>query len=596
MKIVGIFYTTTVKMFSGLYDQVKTTFVNVIKPKEDKLYPDSSKIPEFHEYRQRSIIGLDQPAFIERKQTTEIALSGPVGLGKLQTTPRDMYLKGPVERYDFCTELLDATPGPFPLECLQNEFLRQGGQRTGTLYPSQGTLAFWNSKKKWLHVKQEIETIISGTLDTRPVAKEEAMKGFYGVGLGQPAEPIAPQHGVEVFWFTHHTDITMPTTFLGRRIRSMISYLNTSTSESGSLIFFTSLITDKWSQAKFRVNSMNGFSLYFNSHMTRVYNNKMESNGVELASLHNGGNVTSTSNVIPMRPDINRLAGYLYYPKGMAYYKLEAECPEFGPGFNEIPQGNLQLTQEPFAPMVSFEVERNPQIYGCDYPLCDRRFGGFKMKWEQDGWGGPSLQFRGESVDQMQFPLRKNYMSFPSSRCSIKTKFSLKYSSFMTITMLITIRSCPKQGQIALPLTFSGKTGCTLFAKPVSDREVTLNLGSLDGKLVTQDGPVIQRSVPTMIVFRVLRKNEMDSNSIYAIQVGAASVIDLQKNPENKKILRQSGALALPGLLEGEPLYLRIQSENMAFDFFWLHMFDYSVEADKLYRESRADWGYLPSV
>jgi len=583
-------------MFSDLYEQVKTTFVNVIKPREDTLYPDSSKVPQFHDYKERSIIGLDRPALQQRKQTLDIALSGPIGLGKLQTTTRDMYLKGPVERYDFCTELLDSTPGPFPLECLQNEFIRQGGQRTGSLYPSQTNLAHWNSKKKWLHVKQEIENIITATLDTRPIAKEEAMKGFYGVGLGQPAEPIAPQEGVEIFWFSHHIDVTMPTTFLGRRIRSMIPYLNTNTFEPGSIVFFTSLITDKWSQSQFRVNSLNGFSLYFNSHMTRVYNNKMESNANELASLHNGGNATSTSNVIPMRPDINRLSGYLYYGKGITYYKLEAECPEFGPGWKEIPRGNLQLVQEPFAPMVSFEIERSPQTWGCDYPLCDRRFGGFKMKWEQDGWGGPSLQFRGESVDQMQFPLRKNYMSFPSSKCSIKSKFSLHYSSFMTLTMLITIRSCPKTNEISLPFTFTGNTGCALFTRHVSEKEVTLNIGSLDGKIATSDGPVLRRSVPTLIVFRVLRKNEMDPASINGIQIGAAELGDLQKVPETRKVLRQSSPLVLPGLTSNDPLYLRIQSENMAFDLFWIHMFDYKIENELLYREARADWGYLPSI
>ena len=585
-----------VKMFSDLYEQVKTTFVNVIKPREDTLYPDSSKVPQFQDYKERSIIGFDRPALQQRKHATDIALSAPIGLGKLQTTTRDMYLKGPVERYDFCTELLDSTPGPFPLECLQNEFIRQGGQRTGSLYPSEKNLAHWNSKKKWLHVKQEIENIITGTLDTRPIAKEEAMKGFYGVGLGQPAEPIAPQNGVEIFWFSHHTDITMPTTFLGRRIRSMIPYLNTNTFEPGSLVFFTSLITDKWSQSQFRVNSLNGFSLYFNSHMTRVYNNKMESNANELTSLHNGGNATSTSNVIPMRPDINRLSGYLYYGKGVTYYKLEAECSEFGPGWKEIPQKNLQLVQEPFAPMVSFEIERSPQTWGCDYPLCDRRFGGFKMKWEQDGWGGPSLQFRGESVDQMQFPLRKNYMSFPSSKCSIKSKFSLRYSSFMTLTMLITIRSCPKKNEVALPLSLAGNTGCTLFTRHVSEKEVTLNIGSLDGKLVTQDGPVLRRGLPTLIVFRVLRKNEMDPASINGLQIGAAELGDLQKVPETRKVLRQSSPLVLPGLTSNEPLYLRIQSENMAFDLFWIHMFDYKVENELLYREARADWGYLPSI
>ena len=583
-------------MFSDLYEQVKTTFVNVIKPREDTLYPDSSKVPQFHDYKERSIIGLDRPALQQRKQTTDVALSGPIGIGKLQTSTRDIYLKGPVETYDFCTELLDSTPGPFPLECLQNEFIRQGGQRTGTLYPNQTNLAHWNSKKKWLHIKQEIENIITGTLDTRPIAKEEAMKGFYGVGLGQPAEPIAPQNGVEIFWFTHHTDITMPTTFLGRRIRSMIPYLNTNTFESGSLVFFTSLITDKWSQSQFRVNSLNGLSLYFNSHMTRVYNNKMESNANELASLHNGGNTTSTSNVIPMRPDINRLSGYLYYGKGVTYYKLEAECPEFGPGWKEIPQGNLQLVQEPFAPMVSFEIERSPQTWGCDYPLCDRRFGGFKMKWEQDGWGGPSLQFRGESVDQIQFPLRKNYMSFPSSKCCIKSKFSLHYSSFMTLTMLVTIRSCPKTNEIALPLSFAGNTGCTLFTRHVSEKEVTLNIGSLDGKIATSDGPVLRRDVPTLIVFRVLRKNEMDPNSINGLQIGAAELGDLQKVPETRKVLRQSSPLALPNLTVNDPLYLRIQSENMAFDLFCIHIFDYKVENELLYREARADWGYLPSI
>jgi hypothetical protein len=226
-------------MFSGLYNQVKTTFVNVIKPREDTLYPDSSKIPEFHEYRQRAVIGLDRPAFIERKQTTEIALSVPEGSGKIQTSARDIYLKGPVERYDFCTELLDSTPGPFPLQCLQNEFIRQGGQRTGSLYPVEANLAHWNSKKKWLHVKQEIERIILGTLEQRPQVKEQSMKEFYGVGLGKSAEPVEPQNGVEIFWFTHNVDITKPTTFLGRRIRPMIPFLDTKTVDPCSIIFQT---------------------------------------------------------------------------------------------------------------------------------------------------------------------------------------------------------------------------------------------------------------------------------------------------------------------------------------------------------------------
>jgi hypothetical protein len=58
-----------------------------------------------------------------------------------------------------------------------------------------------------------------------------------------------------------------------------------------------------------------------------------------------------------------------------------------------------------------------------------------------------------------------------------------------------------------------------------TDKEVVLNIGTLDGKLVSLDGPVIQRSVPTLIVFRVLRKNEMDANS--SIQKRNPKFIDL---------------------------------------------------------------------
>jgi hypothetical protein len=166
----------------------------------------------------------------------------------------------------------------------------------------------------------------------------------------------------------------------------------------------------------------------------------------------------------------------------------------------------------------------------------------------------------------------------------------------MTLTMLITIRSCPKTNEISLPFTFAGNTGCTLFTRNLSEKEVTLNIGSLDGKIATSDGPVLRRSVPTLIVFRVLRKNETDPASIIGIQIGAAELGDLQKVPETRKILRQSTPLALPNLTVNDPLYLRIQSENMAFDLFWLHIFDYKVENEQLYREARADWGYLPSI
>jgi hypothetical protein len=579
-------------MFSGLFEQVKQTFISsYTNPREDS-YETSKKDIE-QQYTQRAIIGLDPHALNHRKISQHVALDPAKQHGKLQTSVRDIYLRGPVEQYDFCSELLDSTPPPFSLECLQTEFIRQGGQHTGRLYPNNGNLSFWNSKKKWLHVKDEIQNIISQTLSDKAEIRESAMLHFFGVGIGKQPLAIEPQYGVEHFWFTHHTDITKPTTFVGRRIRPGISTIDAITTESASIVFFTSVIANKPVQAQYRVSSFNGFSLYFNSPMTRVYNNRMVMDTSELASLHNGGTAAVNSSLITLTTDVNRLSGFLYYEKGRAYYKLEILSDEFGPGWKEIPGTHLQMTREPFAPMISFEIEQAPGTFGADYPFCDRRLSGFKMKWEQEGWGGPSLQYRGESVDQMQFPLRKNYFSFPSSKCSIRSKFSVRFSSFMTLSMLITMRSCPKDGQVAMPLTLSGKISPTLFVRGIGEKEATVNIGLFNGPQ-TKDGPIIKRGIPTLLVFRILRKKETDISSIDSVQIGGASVIDLQQNPDVRKILRQSSALALPGLVTDEPAYFRIQSENMGFDLFWLHLFDYKLEGENLYREARADWGYLP--
>ena len=359
-------------MFSGLYEQVKQTFSNsFVKPREDSY--ETSKQQAENEYIQRAIIGIDRPALHDRAVSQDIALTPSSQYGLLQVNSRDIFLKGPVEQYDFCAELLDSTPSPFSLECLQSEFIRQGGQRTGSLYPSQANLALWNSKKKWLHVKEEIQNLISHTLSPKPEQRNSAMLQFFGVGLGKEPVILEPQYGVEHFWFTHHLDITKPTTFLGRRIRPGIALIDSVTTDPASLVFFTSVIANKRVQAQYRVSSFNGFSLYFNSPMTRVYNNKMVMDTKELASLHNGGDAAINSSLITLTTDINRLSGFLYYDKGRAYYKLEILCDELGPGWKEIPYTHLQMTQEPFAPMISFEIEKTPGVYGCDYPFCDKR-------------------------------------------------------------------------------------------------------------------------------------------------------------------------------------------------------------------------------
>lgn len=566
-------------MFSGLYDQLNQTYRD-----------ETTKYPVFQHHRERVILGLDTHANGERNITISNAIEAIPHYGLLKSSTRDVYLRGTVEKYDFCTELLDSTPGPFPLECLQNEFIRHGGQNTGVFFPSNETLAFWNSKKRWSEVKNVLQNLVTQTLSHDIRIRDKAMKDFYGVGVQKESLGIEPEHGVEVFWFTHHIDITKPTTFIGRRIRPTIPFLNTTISESGSFIFFTSIVSNTHSSAKYKINSTGGFSLYFNHPITRVYNNKSLSTSSELASLHNGSSITLESNLISLTPNINRLSGYVYYGKGSTYYKIDIQSNEFGPEWKEIPYTHLQMIQEPFAPMISFEVERSPQTWGCDYPLCDKRLSGFKMKWENDGWGGPSIQYRGESIDQKQFPLRKNCLSFPSSKCAIRSKFSIRISSFTTLTLLLTIQSDVKSTSV--PFSLWGPAGSpSLHMKSVGNGFVSVNVGTFSG-VITRDGPLLEIGYPYLITFTMIRKTELDP--IEGIQIGAARASFLQGNPNVNTIMKYSSIIKLPDLMSTEPAYFKIQSESMAFDLFWIHLFDYKLENGNLYRESRADWGYLP--
>jgi hypothetical protein len=150
-------------------------------------------------------------------------------------------------------------------------------------------------------------------------------------------------------------------------------------------------------------------------------------------------------------------------------------------------------------------------------------------------------------------------------------------------------------GKVAKPLSLWGPGGSpTLHMKSLGKGFVSVNIGTYNGKHITTDGPILQRGYPYLITLNMNRKNELDPLSLESVNIGAARVMDLQKNPDVMKIIKQSSNIILPDMISQEPTYFKIQSEHMAFDLFWIHLFDYKLKEENLYREARADWGYLP--
>jgi hypothetical protein len=138
-----------------------------------------------------------------------------VEMTALNFAARDLCLKqGTMEEYDFCDELKDGSPAPFALECLQKHFLKNGGQATGTEYPTERNKALWDQLGTWKAVREKVDRLKAALRAADEGVQRRALAAFLGIRR----ESYAPKQigripGIETFWFNSGNN-----TFLGRRL------------------------------------------------------------------------------------------------------------------------------------------------------------------------------------------------------------------------------------------------------------------------------------------------------------------------------------------------------------------------------------------
>jgi hypothetical protein len=126
-------------------------------------------------------------------------LSASAANGGLQYAARDLCLnKGALDEFDFCTELMDNTVGPFELDCLQKQFMRMGGQKAGVSYPNAGNIGFYNKFSKWADVKRYIQELLDKTKSQDRKTQEYGMYEFYGIRMQHKRNPLP--YGPEIAW------------------------------------------------------------------------------------------------------------------------------------------------------------------------------------------------------------------------------------------------------------------------------------------------------------------------------------------------------------------------------------------------------------
>ncbi len=169
----------------------------------------------FKVYQERAAIPMDATAIKTGKITITDALnsfsrvqdmSTSNANGGLQIAARDLCLnKGAIDEFDFCTELMDNTAGPFTLDCLQKQFMRMGGQKAGQSFPNAGNIAFYNKFSKWSEVKRYIQGLLDKTKSQDRKTQEYGMSEFYGIKMQNKQKPLP--YGPEIAYRT--SDMTV---------------------------------------------------------------------------------------------------------------------------------------------------------------------------------------------------------------------------------------------------------------------------------------------------------------------------------------------------------------------------------------------------
>jgi hypothetical protein len=192
------------------------TLLQALRAGSDNDYTSSlAQQKAFKVYQERAAIPMDATALKTGKITITDALntfsrvqdlSASAANGGLQHAARDLCLnKGTIDQFDFCTELMDNTAGPFELDCLQKQFMRMGGQKAGVSYPNAGNIGFYNKFSRWADVKRYIQGLLDKTKSQDRKTQEYGMSEFYGIKMQNKSKPLP--YGPEIAYRT--SDMTV---------------------------------------------------------------------------------------------------------------------------------------------------------------------------------------------------------------------------------------------------------------------------------------------------------------------------------------------------------------------------------------------------
>lgn len=413
----------------------------------------------FRIYQERSPIKFNDALLKEGRGTISAALDTFRGLHSqaaaatgdaLVEAAKDLCLaRGTLDKFDFCSELSDASPPPFSLDCLQKEFKKAGGQPVGAKYPRVANMAEYQALPNWGQYKAFLRTLEAQTKSADISVQETALRDFLGIereSLGIPKLPKLDSY--EAFYFNDNGQ-----QFVGRRIRDAEAGLPIVQPTKASCVVIADL----------RPKAIENIRFSAGRAMIAVNDYLKEGRNPGCVRLKaNGGNVTTIS----------------WFNAGMATSEFSASYgPCDGTRQKPIPKDWISMTQEYKAPVLSFEVGTKG--------FMERRLPDvFPIKVT-------NIYTEDRSSNTLRAPANRGYITFTSPVSSVLEVIPVAAGSFSTLTLCFRINRpvigkervftvVTATGMIEFMLTTGGGSG-TLMSIVITN----------EGGPVTQQLPIV---------------------------------------------------------------------------------------------------------
>lgn len=332
----------------------------------------------FNIYQQRASNPLLEQAIREGNTTTTLALANFQQLAReatnirqnaLHFAARDLCIKqGDLESFDFCSELVSTTRGPFPLSCLQTAFRKAGGQPAGSMYPTQSNQSFWDGRGTWGSVLEAIQNLSRNIKSTDMPTQRKALGEFMGIQRQITLrKQIGRINGVEYLWFNRSTN-----TFVGRRVRINQGFANIQTSgevegtglaDNVEYVLLSNIRPPTDTSIRMRMTTDDGSVFVLNNQLDTVgTRGKFFDTDKQFAAnwLQAPTTYTQTTCWNLQGEGPNYVLGFWQEVSGFARSELLYQSCKGG-AFQPFSQQWLTLTQEPDAPMLSWQGLTNEE-------------------------------------------------------------------------------------------------------------------------------------------------------------------------------------------------------------------------------------------